>query len=896
MQGIAHAEEYVQTMEKATQAEAASTSKSAAKLLKNFFRKASAKSVAMGMARIKMEEAVERAERILLEKKRQQIAMVASKEEQAEVIADELYHKPGTILGEKELAHIYQLTQCEELRPDPNCAETAFYHSLRSITGVCNNLEHPTQGASFTPFQRILPPRYADGLRSLFDQSQEPDLGPFLPPFPSARIVSDTAITDREINDTILTHLIMQWGQFMDHDLVLAVEFPGVECDLDTCAQTPICAPIRVPSDDSEFGENTANMGRCHAFQRTVPACQENPTSFEPREQVNELTHYIDGSMVYGSTEARALFLREGQGGRLRESANDNLPTQPPCAPFENPLGEVTPGGTDCCPPGFDDCFVGGDVRVLEHVSLTVMHTVFVREHNRIAAALSQVNPQWEDERLYIETRDIVIAEIQHITFDEYLPALFGDVNFARYIGQYPGYNPEIDASIPNSFATAAYRFGHSQIQPTFARLDSNLQPVSAGPLNLRDSFFNPTEFFNGGGVSPIVQGWVVQPARALDEFLNSVITSQLFVSAAGIGLDLASLNIQRGRDHGLPGYATFKRFCASAIGQQSDFRNQLTALRLTKLYKSEEDIDLFVGALAEEPLIGSPLGSILTCIFALTFTRLRAGDRFWYENPDPSLDIFTPDQLTQIKRTSLARILCDNGGLQSVQAQPFFLDVLSFDTVGCNTIPGIDFMPFQEVPFCFYRASVTTAAPTLFRFINRRIGTGNTDLRSFQWEATPGTQSMCIPFVCPGTGPQGVQDIIISVPPGRRFACRTVQTGSVTFRTGISAQDLDTDPRVFETASDCEASSVSLADYVCDGLPAPTSQEKIASTAELENELAKALQNGNGGMTGRLPPIKLEKTTNLDENMYSADDLELLNDTGPPPVSPVFIQITSKG
>lgn len=850
-------------------------------LLKKFFRKASAKSVAMGKARIKMEKAVEHAERILLEKKRLQTAKVASREEQAEVIAQELYHKPGSILAKKELAHIYQLTDCEELQPEAICSTIPFYHSLRTISGVCNNIEHPTQGASFTPFQRIIRAQYSNGVNSLFNQAEEPDLGAFLPPFPSARLISETTVLDRPIDSKVLTHITMQWGQFMDHDLDLAVEFSDVECDLENCVQNEVCAPIRVPADDENFGEGTTNNGACHTFQRTVPACVENFFEFNDRQQVNELTHYIDGSMVYGSTESRASFLREFEGGRLRTSPDNNLPLQPQCAPSEGPSGEVTEGsnnGADCCPPGFTECGVAGDVRALEHVSLTVMHTVWLREHNRIAAALSAINPQWDDLRLYVEARDIVIAQIQQITFTEYLPALLGQQNFDKVLGTYPGYNPDVDASVPNAFATAAFRFGHSQIQPVFERLQSTGESIAAGPLNLVNSFMNPPEFFNGGGVAPIVQGWVRQPARLVDEFLNSVLTSQLFETSPGNGLDLATLNIQRGRDHGLPRYGTWKRFCSDGFGLESDFRNELTAIRLRKLYGSDDNIDLFVGALAEEPILGSAVGSVLTCIFSLTFGRLRQGDRFWYENPDPNLDIFTPDQLAEIKQTSLARVLCDNGGLVDVQPNVYFLDEFGIDTGSCDSIPGINFVPWREEDLCFYRATVAASAATVFTFYNRPTGTGNTDLTDFQITTSNGVEiSRCVPFRCPGptSDRSDRRDIFATVPANRRSFCSIVSTGQPTFRLVVTQDTLQSNPALFDSESACEASNTDLLDYRCDG-----AEKKIASTADLENELAKVLQDTVVKQDTGLSPTKLEVSAPPNNNVYNDEDVDLLNST----------------
>jgi peroxidase len=881
MQGIAHAEEYVQGIEKAEAEEKETPEALTPKAKHKFFRKASAKSEAIGRARIKMEKAVKHAERILLDKKRLETAETAGKKELAEAIAEELHHKPGTILDKKELAHIYQASGCEPLRLKPTCSEIPFYHSIRTISGVCNNVEQPTKGSSFTPFSRILAAQYQNGIDTLYNQAERPSLGPFLPPFPSARLVSDTAIIDEEVDDNDLSHLIMQWGQFMDHDLDLQVEFAHQNCNLVDCTEGELCAPIKVPQGDLDFGRGTTNAGMCLPFQRSIAACEENSFDFSARQQVNELTHYMDASNVYGSTDARAAFLREFQGGRMRVGPDDTLPVQPRCAPTEGPLGQVTPGGNtsaDCCMPGFATCVAAGDIRALEHVSLTVLHTVWLREHNRIAKALSNVNPHWEDERLYVESRKILIAEYQHITYTEYLPALFGE-NFEKFVGNYTGYNPNIDAAIPNSFATAAYRFGHSQIQPLFDRLDSSGNPVPAGPLNLRESFFSPTEFDNGGGVSPIVQGWVKQPARKTDEFVNSILTTQLFESNPGDGMDLVAINIQRSRDHGLPGYATWKRYCSSIFEAKSMFRSDLTAIRLEEMYGTEENIDLFSGSLAEEPLRGSVLGATLSCIIGITFSRLRIGDRFYYENSGPDTTVFTPQQLTEIKKTGLARVLCDNGGLQEVQANPFLLDPLGFEESQCNRVPGIDFTPWVEPTFCFYRASVIAQRKTVFSFFERPTGTGVADLRLFQFSTRNGNRvSRCIPFRCPQAGVK--RDLLVSVPDSRSNSCTIQETGTSSATITVGQASLNQNG-FYSSETECEAGNQETLHFQCDGL-----QEEIATTEELEKELAKVLADSGGDGGAPMTPTYLEPTVAPNPKIYSSDIIEVLKSTDPLPTN----------
>ena len=325
------------------------------------------------------------------------------------------------------------------------------------------------------------------------------------------------------------------------------------------------------------------------------------------------------------------------------------------------------------------------------------MHTIWVREHNRIATALSALNPQWGEERLFQEARQIVIAEIQKITYQDYLPLIIGD-RLGELILNYSvngGYNDQTDPSVPNAFATAAYRFGHSQIQPFFDRLDENYDPLPQGPLDLVDAFFIPTRFVESGGTDPILRGLVTKEARLVDEFVNSILTNQLFaVNSSAPGLDLASLNIQRGRDHGLPPYLTWKRWALDQCGFESDFRNELTKIHLLQTYGTLETVDLFVGGLSEEPLEGGLVGATFACIFARTFEAVRDGDRFYYENADANTGIFSASQRAEIEKASLSRVICDTSdNIQTIQPNAF---LASQSRVPCSQLPQIDLSAWQ--------------------------------------------------------------------------------------------------------------------------------------------------------------------------------------------------------
>lgn len=262
---------------------------------------------------------------------------------------------------------------------------------------------------------------------------------------------------------------------------------------------------------------------------------------------------------VYGSDSYTAHRLRDPLGGGrllqgLRSSSTNFF------LPFDNySLIECDTGVHS----NGSQCFLAGDVRANEQVGLTSMHTLFFREHNRIAAALAELNPSWDSERLYQESRRILIAEWQNIVFTEYLPKILGPTGLLM-LGEYKGYNPSTDATIANAFATAAYRFGHSQIMPLFPRLDFEYNPLPIGPLRLQDAFFAPLRILEDGGVDPLIRGLIASPVklRTSSQGLNSNLTEALFNQANEVALDLGALNIQRGRDHGLPGYNQWRQYC----------------------------------------------------------------------------------------------------------------------------------------------------------------------------------------------------------------------------------------------------------------------------------------------------------------------------------------------
>jgi len=421
---------------------------------------------------------------------------------------------------------------------------------------------------------------------------------------------------------------------------------------------------------------------------------------------LNQITHWLDGSNIYGSTTEEAMYLRTGRGRmKISRQSGTRWGNLPSCAAEK--AGKVT--GCDVCGGRKNDCFFAGDFRVNEQLNLVVIHTLFMREHNRIAAQLERLNPRWSDDKIYQEARRINTAEYQHIMYKEWLPIIIGN-NFMRSYGLFPlssGYNfdyaDNFDPRINNEFATAAFRFGHSMIPSTFSAMNKGR---SEQVLPLRETFFKPKEISTPGFLDGMVRGMTEQGSALWDSNFIPDIRDHLFESRPGSGgLDLVAVNIQRGRDHGIPGYNKYREIC---LGQKArsweDLRNSMKDSDISKLrriYNSVDDVDLYVGGFLESAHEDSILGPVFKCIIGDQFARLKKGDRFFYDLGVNRRTAFTPSQLDQIRKTSMARLICDNTDeIDSVQPLAFKLPTARANQiVPCagDAIPRVNLNVFQD-------------------------------------------------------------------------------------------------------------------------------------------------------------------------------------------------------
>jgi peroxidase len=270
-------------------------------------------------------------------------------------------------------------------------------------------------------------------------------------------------------------------------------------------------------------------------------------------------------------------------------------------------------------------------------------------------------------------------------------------------------YTDTFDPRITNEFATAAFRFGHSMVPATYASVPAAApnSPTRERRIQLADIFFKPAAMREAGFLDSLVRGMARQPSSAFDNSFVADLRNNLFESAPGRGgLDLVAINVQRGRDHGLPGYNKYREICLGAkAADWADFTNTIAPDRvaiLKAIYKTVDDVDLYVGGFLEAPHEDAILGPIFKCILGDQFARLKKGDRFFYDLGVDSRLAFSPSQLEQVRRTSLARIICDNtDSVASIQPLAFKLASTgkANQVRPCSdpSIPSVDLSVFRE-------------------------------------------------------------------------------------------------------------------------------------------------------------------------------------------------------
>ena len=441
-----------------------------------------------------------------------------------------------------------------------------------------------------------------------------------------------------------------------------------------------------------------------------VPAA-EGTRETTPRQINNQITAFLDASAVYGSDEERAEFLRVDEDdpdfgkGLLKTTVGDNGEI---LLPFNLRGDEALPNATGGVLGEVQ--YIGGDIRVNEQISLTAVHTLFVREHNRLAEELHErledgdedLEEKFEDfledagfdlddfeddngdfdeggdfgrlkdEFLYQAARKVVAAEVQVITYNEFLPLLIGE----RTLEEYEDFDSDINPQVSVEFADAAFRVGHTLLSNQLLRVDEGGNIIEE--ISLADAFFDPDEVTKDG-VDSLFSGLASQEAQEIDNLLVDGVRDFLFPAGTG-GLDLAAVNIARGREVGIASYTEiYKEIFGTEITDFDDLGSNGLGLfddRVVSLfrdaYESVDQIDLWLGGISELPDDhGGLLGPTFSFFIADQFTRSRDGDEFFYLEEDQleHLEILSPG----IQDVTLSDIINANSSI-SVQENVFLV------------------------------------------------------------------------------------------------------------------------------------------------------------------------------------------------------------------------------
>ncbi|CAB3235717.1 unnamed protein product [Arctia plantaginis] len=573
----------------------------------------------------------------------------------------------------------------------------------RSIDGSCNNLQRPSWGMPQTPYGRLTPYNYADGISVMTRSVTGRQL-------PNARELSMQLFLDKNLVDPVWNLNAQQWGQIITHDMSLTAGAPQIGgapplvcCDnrgqLAPDVNNPSCAPILFPSNDPIHAPEGV---RCQNFVRTGTTrdrgCTAPTASAEP---ISVVTAFMDLSIVYGSSALQAAPLRARTGGRLLTLFRNNQEWPPQDSNV-----------TLACPPAQssnEPCYLAGDIRVNQNPQLTVLQVILLREHNRIADVLGHLNPHWNDETLFQEARRIHIAEMQHINYYEYLPILLGFENMVQNKLIYPeayeyvnDYNAGVDPSILDEHATAAFRHFHTLIRGYLKLVTESRQ--LAGTIRLSDWLNRPLVLEIGDSFSKLARGLTAQEMDFSDQFWDAELTQFFFKGNNTFGGDLRATDIQRGRDHGLGSYVTTRAACElpipNSFHDMLDYISKKNVAVLQSMYASHQDVDLVVGGSLERNVPGAMVGPTFLCILTEQFYRTRVGDRYFYENGgDPNI-AFTPGQLNAIRQgANMARILCDNvDSIHLMQPKAFRLVSINNEIVPCDQLPFVDLSLWQDV------------------------------------------------------------------------------------------------------------------------------------------------------------------------------------------------------
>ncbi|XP_030832129.1 dual oxidase 1 isoform X2 [Strongylocentrotus purpuratus] len=552
--------------------------------------------------------------------------------------------------------------------------------------GWYNNLAHPDWGGAELPLTRRLPVSYADGVYAMAGKDR-----------PNPMSISKATMQGETGQRSHLrrTALMTFFGQQVVEE-ILDAQRGGCPREYEN---------IKIP-DGHEYLKEKEGIS-IMPFVRSRYSFNTGYSPNVPREQLNEITPWFDGGLVYGTTKAWADALRSFKDGRLADNGEiggePQFPEQNTLGlPMANPPNPIAEGAARL--QRSERFFKLGNPRGNENPFLLTFGVLWFRWHNYWADKF-KAETDWEDERIFNEARKWVIATYQSVVFYEWLPGYLNLNENETAEVEYSGYKGYIHPGITHEFQSAAMRFGHTLVPPGVMRrneqcvfrtstmkssgftedqaeFDSSLGNHGVRTCN---SFWNPQHSVREHDIEEFLLGMASQVTEREDNIITEDLQRRVFGPLEFSRRDLMALNIQRGRDHGLPDYNTARvslgmdrretfesinNASAHADGVETFIKSDVLD-NLARVYENDIDkVDIWAGGLLETTSNGP--GELFRFIILDQFVRSRDADRFWFENNVSGQ--FTNDQIDFIKKVKLWDIIvaCTNINGSSLQKDPF--------------------------------------------------------------------------------------------------------------------------------------------------------------------------------------------------------------------------------
>ncbi|XP_030031282.2 peroxidase [Manduca sexta] len=565
----------------------------------------------------------------------------------------------------------------------------------RRVDGTCTNPKYPSLGAVPTRLLRMRPARYGLGnaLRPATNGSM----------LPSARLLRTKILTDgyqEDHNFSFLISSILVFGVTDIADLLVLLSYSIVsDCCLGNTPNrlNPNCIAIPVPQDDPYLrrtGVRCMNLTRFPTFQELQCA----PNSLPAERYVKLSTPLIDLSTIYGSTSERERQIRAYEGGLLKSEMRNGLEYPPGTAPIC--VNNRRPIENSCYE--FGDSYGGN---LISGVYLTAIW--FFREHNRLARRLAEINPCWGDQKLFETARQINIAQWQYILYYEATAAVLGRENAleAGIIYDTDGYVNDFDPRYkPGTYHEyiVGIRWFHT-LQDERNDLYSRDGTYLGSRTGVDDEFRSGILEVNNTEAD-LTQGTFRQRAAKVDYNIDPDLTERLFGELQNAA-DLPAIDMMRGRDEGLAPYHEYRKLCGLPHAHKfSDLEDTIYPDKLEqmrRIYDGEiDDVELMVAIYSERLIKGGWVGPTLFCIMARNMIEWRKSDRFFFEHGDIPAALTLP-QLREVRSTSTARIICDNGDrVDKIQPHAMYNIGKGNELAPCETIPGIDLAKWAD-PHC---------------------------------------------------------------------------------------------------------------------------------------------------------------------------------------------------